>query len=79
MTTNELLKLKKQMQQTENELQQEKGAKIQLLKELKSLGFSNIKEAKENIIKLTNDINDLDKDMQDDLQIIQEALDNNVI
>ena len=74
MNTEELLKLKTDLEKVGKEIDQNQGAFDQLMKNLKELGFKNAKEAQKEIERLEILIADKEKELEEDMETIEEKM-----
>ena len=74
MNTEDLLKLKKDLEKIEKEIDQDQGAYNQMLKSLKELGFDNTKDATKEVKRLEELIEEKQHELESDLKIIEEEM-----
>lgn len=74
MNTEDLLKLKKDLEKIEKEIDQDQGAYNQMLKSLKELGFDNTKDATKEVKRLEELIEEKQHELESDLKIIEKEM-----
>ncbi len=74
MDTEDLLKLKMDLEKVGKEIDQKQGALDQMMNNLKELGFDSTKKAQKEIDRLEDLIKEKEEELEEDMEKIEEVV-----